>query len=176
MNKPSTSPQRYTFLKNQYLARCEKLGEIPNSDHIKIYEDFSHIDKQWAESQDHNNDLEWDLRVTEWILNKVRNNDIYSQHLYAALCNNSFEKISANSPPWHCSWRHAGGIIADMRQQGDSINWYCSGMGGVVDYDTDPADWRTRTGYVPEGEVSEEIANDLHQLGWRVITAEENKP
>ena len=63
---------------------------------------------------------------------------------------------------WSASWRHAGGIVADMLQQGDYIDWYCSGMGeGLGNGDADGT-----KGYVPEGTVTEEIKEDLNKLGW----------
>jgi hypothetical protein len=36
-----------------------------------------------------------------------------------------------------------------MREQGDYIDWYCSGSGGWND--------ETKKSYVPEGQVTEEI-------------------
>mgnify|MGYP003705677079 CR=1 FL=1 len=30
--------------------------------------------------------------MTDWILEKVRESDVYAQHLYAAMCNNEFQK------------------------------------------------------------------------------------
>ena len=86
------------------------------------------------------------------ILNKARNSNVYSQNLYSALCNNMF---FYKDKEWSCSWRYAGGIIADILQSGDYIDWYCSGMLG----DKIP-------GYVPEGEVTDEIRLDLIKLGW----------
>jgi hypothetical protein len=49
------------------------------------------------------------------------------------------------------------------------MNWYCSGMGGFADYETNPETFYNETGYVKESEVTEEIRADLLQLGWTVI-------
>ena len=59
---------------------------------------------------------------------------------------------------WSCSWRHAGGIVADMLEKGDYIDWYCSGIRHDEEGIT--------SGYVPEGQVTEEIELDLKKLGW----------
>ena len=73
--------------------------------------------------------------------------------MYAALCNNDFIKLDLWSilkeRKWSCSWRYAGGIIAHMRQEGDYIDWYCTGDEGIV------------TG---------EIKEDFKQLGWTIAT------
>jgi hypothetical protein len=63
---------------------------------------------------------------------------------------------------WSASWRSAGGIVADMRESGDYINWYCSGIGeGLGNGDLDGT-----KGYVPEGTITDEIREDLFRLGW----------
>ncbi len=167
----SKSPERHTFQKEGYLERCKESGEEPNPDYVAMYDDMrkqdeiNEIDPKWQKDN-----LEYDLRTTDWILEKVRTNDAYAQNLYAAMCNMQWCKrelwpILAENY-WHCSWRYAGGIIADMQQKGDYIDWYCSGMGGIADYQTDPEEWQQRTGYVPEGTVTEEIQTDLNRLGW----------
>jgi len=114
------------------------------------------------------NNLEYDLRSTSWILEKVKV-DTYAQHIYAALCNNDFQKLEVvpilKEERWSCSWRHAGGIVADMQGKGDYIDWYCSGMGGLGGggYSTEG------TTNVTEGTVTEEIREDLNKLGWVVV-------
>jgi len=61
---------------------------------------------------------------------------------------------------WSCSWRHSGGIIADMQEKGDYIDWYCSGIRNDTDPEAPVGD------YVPEGIVTEEVMDDLAKLGW----------
>lgn len=110
--------------------------------------------------KDHN--LEHDLKSTDWIVNKVCTRDAYAQNLYAGLCNNEFTKRETwallKDERWSCSWRYAGGIIANIRQDGDYMDWYCSGIQSADE-----------TGYVPESIVTEEIKDDLYELGWMVI-------
>jgi hypothetical protein len=64
---------------------------------------------------------------------------------------------------WSASWRHAGGIIADMRQEGDYIDWYCSGIGNA-----ELGNGLEESKYVPEGCITDEIRNDLQRLGWAI--------
>jgi hypothetical protein len=85
------------------------------------------------------------------------------------MCNNEFQRLDvfpilANETCSY-SWRYAGGIIADMRQSGDYIDWYCSGIGsGLGNGDEDGT-----KGYVSESVVTEEIEQDLLALGWQVL-------
>lgn len=95
--------------------------------------------------------LEQDLLTSEWIQSKCRSSLIYSQNLYAALCNNKF---FYENKEWTCSWRHSGGIVADIRNCGeDYMAFYCSGISTI-------------DGFVAEGFVTEEIRLDLIRLGW----------
>lgn len=97
--------------------------------------------------------LENDLIKTDWVSYKCKHNSSYAQNLYAALCNNRFFK---NEDEWSCSWRYAGGIIADLIGQGDYMDYYCSGVAAG------------RNGYVSEGTVTSEIMNDFLNLGWTI--------
>lgn len=125
---------------------------------------------RFQDPESRENNLEYDLLTTDWILAKTRDRDDYAQNLYAALCNNDFQRNDVmpilKSETWGCSWRSAGGIIADMRGQGDYMDWYCSGIRGNPD--DDPANTITEK-YVGEGTVTEEIRQDLLILGWLVI-------
>lgn len=105
--------------------------------------------------------LELELISCDWILEKVKTNESYAQNLYAALCNNQFVKNDVwpvlQDERWSCTWRYAGSIIADILQEGDYLDWYCSGIGS------------DDKGYVGEGYVTDEIRTDLLKLGWIVI-------
>jgi hypothetical protein len=168
MSKISKSPERHTFQKNGYIERCKKDGKEPDPSIIQMYE-------SWANEPEYENrpenDLEYDLRTTEWILEKARTRNDYAQNIYAALCNMRWQKLDVmpilKDEYWSCSWRSAGGIVANMREQGDYMDWYCSGMGGVATYDLKEGDeFMARMKYVPEATVTEEVREDLNKLGW----------
>jgi hypothetical protein len=118
---------------------------------------------------DHN--LEADIRACEWMLKKVVDSETYAQNLYAAMCNNVFQRNEVwprlKDEYWSCSWRAAGGIIADLRGQGDYIDWYCSGIWFV-------GDTNSYQGYVSESTVTDEIREDLFAIGWTVEPYPEN--
>jgi hypothetical protein len=104
--------------------------------------------------------LDIDLFKTDWIVSKCVNSDVYSQNLYAAICNNLFYK---EGEEWSASWRVAGGIVADLRNKGERyIDWYCSGMADKQEY-------------LPESVVSDEIRQDLLKLGWIIKSYEEKE-
>ena len=92
----------------------------------------------WTPKIDHDDSisLEQDLMASPMMLAKVRESNVYAQHLYAAMCNQAFAKNEVwpqlKGETWSCSWRYAGGIIADMQNQGDYLNWYCSGIRNPV--------------------------------------------
>jgi hypothetical protein len=172
MTNISKSPERMTFQAEGYSKRLtdptateeQKSNAIAMLELWKTWREESNaheLSEEWQK-----NNMEYDLRTCEPILKKVRENDTYAQNLYAAMCNMEFQKFDVlpilKNERWSCSWRHAGGIIADMRMKGDYIDWYCSGIGeGLGNGDADGT-----KGYVPEGQVTEEIEQDLRMLGW----------
>lgn len=171
-SKINSSPERHTFQKEGYVERAKEKGEEPDPsylemwDKIKIDQSNQINDPAWQKDN-----MEYDLRSTKWICDKVKANDSYAQNLYAAMCNMQFIKLEVmpilKDQRWSASWRHSGGIIADMQEEGDYINWYCSGIGNSEDgYGLDG---RRANGYVPEGVVTEEIKEDLKKLGWVAV-------
>ena len=161
----SHSPDRNTFQKENYLKRCAEEGKEPNKAYLRMFEE-SNINKM-AQEQDsawQQNNMEYDLRTSDFMLAKVRDKESYAQNLYAAMCNNDFQRLDImpilSDKKWSCSWRYAGGIVAHMREEGDYIDWYCTGIRGV----NSPGN-----GSVGESIVTDEIREDLHRLGWIVL-------
>jgi hypothetical protein len=170
----SASSERNTFQRDSYVKR--KLEEGCSLDDpdvqamIHWYDSWTEeSEKQEADPEWQKNNLEYDLRSTDWIVEKVRASEMYAQNLYAALCNNDFQRQDVwpvlKDQKYTCSWRYAGGIIADMRGEGDYIDWYCSGIRGGMSYDEVLPEE-----LVPEGTVTDEVRDDLLQLGWAVVT------
>jgi hypothetical protein len=182
MTKPSKSPQRHTFQEENYVKRCEEKGEEPNNDYLNMYKSWRQQDEEdMVDTKWQKDNLEYDLRSTDWILEKVRGDEVYAQNLYAAMCNNEFTKREMwpilSEKKWSCSWRHAGGIVADMRQEGDYIDWYCSGIRNEIAQEEldvmtleQQEHYKKMSAYVPESQVTHEIDTDLYKLGWLVIT------
>ena len=175
--EPSKSPDRHSFQKNGYIKRMAEKNEPVNEDYLdyfqKVIEDHKH---KWDDPKNRINNMEYDLLTTDWILEKVRASETYAQNLYAAMCNNDFIPIAVipilrQSPEkdyWGASWRYAGGIVADMRQEGDYIDWYCSGIrGGPIEDASVQKAWDDKK-FVPEGMITDEIRNDLQRLGWAI--------
>jgi hypothetical protein len=171
MSKISKSPERHTFQKEGYVKRQAEKGEPVSEDYLdwfqKVIENHDH---KFDEPESRINNMEYDLLTTDWILEKVRTSESYAQNLYAAMCNNGFIKLDVipilKQEEWGCSWRYAGGIIADMRQSGDYIDWYCSGIRN--DGYQDDLDTISPKQYVSEGLITDEIRNDLQRLGWAI--------
>lgn len=176
MNELASSPDRGTFQRDAFIQRMAEEGRGPDDPHVqrmvKFYEDWAarakelEGDPEWQQQN-----LEWDLRTTRWVIEKCRS-DVYAQNLYASLCNIRWQKREVitvlKDEHWSCSWRSAGGIVADLQGKGDYIDWYCSGIGNHMsdDDEDDGSATLEAKGYVPEGTVTDEIENDLYVLGW----------
>jgi hypothetical protein len=182
----SKSPDRHTFQQEGYVERCKKEGKEPSEDYLNIYKSARQRDEENIANPEWQRDnMEYDLRSTQWIIDKAKN-DAYAQNLYAAMCNNDFTKNDVipilTEKKWSCSWRHAGGIIADMQGKGDYIDWYCSGIRDSKELDDDQFQQLTKEQqeyyiqgkkFVSESVVTDEIREDLLKLGWIVIDYEE---
>ena len=174
MKKIASSPARHTFQKENYIKRQVEQGLEPHEEYIEMF-------KTWKQQDEENlvnpkwqkNNMEYDLRSNKELCDKVKANDTYAQNLYAAMCNMTWQSREfwqeMKGEVWHCSWRHAGGIIADMREEGDYIDWYCSGIRNDMDPEVPSGP------YVPEGVVTSEIELDLNRLGWRPVPWEDDK-
>ena len=180
----SSSPERGSFQIECELKRVEQGEKTAEQaeEMIEFYKSANQLRQEreqapeWAE-----NNMEHDLRSTDWIVAKARDSEAYAQNLYAAMCNNDFQRNDVwpllKNQTWSASWRYAGGIIADMRGEGDYMDWYCSGITGEVDADT-YAKMSTesqerhhyyRNHFVGESHVTDEIRQDLLKLGWLVV-------
>lgn len=107
-------------------------------------------------------DLSNDIANSSLMMSKLLD-DVYAQNMYAALCNNQFQKIDVfhilRDDTWACTWRSAGRLVAGWQRSkkpdGTYMDFYCSGM-------TQP----DSAGYQSEGFITKEILVDLKDLGW----------
>lgn len=158
--KINSSPDRNTFHLENYVRRCEAEGTVPSKDYLDLFKSYKQQDEDnMVNPEWQKNNMEYDLRSAKWICDKAAASNSYAQNLYAAMCNMQFQKLEVmpilKEEKWSCSWRHAGGIVADMLEVGDYIEWYCSGSHVT-----------NENGHVCEGVVTDEISNDLKTLGW----------
>ena len=162
-----TSPHRHRFHVERYCQRRQDAGEPVDDELLNVWAEIRDSHRhRFDDPARRENNMEWDLLNTDWLIAKVRTSDAYAQNLYAAMCNRDFIRNEVwqqlqGEPRWHCSWRYAGGIIADLREQGDYIDWYCSGIRHEDGSEHDHS--------VSEGTVTDEIRDDLLKLGWVVI-------
>lgn len=90
--------------------------------------------------------LEWDIGET-WMRDKMEDYN-YATNVYNALCNVQWQHVETEEI-FHCSWRYAGGIVAQNRRYGeDYMDFYASGNEGVL---------------------TKEIVQDFAKLGWIVF-------
>lgn len=180
----SSSPDRGTFQANTAQQRVEA-GETSADDAEAMAEIFKTANQLRREREQdpewQKNNMECDMRTADWMVAKVRESEAYAQNLYAAMCNQDFQRNDVwpvlKNETWSASWRYAGGIVADMRGEGDYMDWYCSGIRGGVS-ESELAEmtveqqqryhWYEKN-FVSESVVTDEIREDLFRLGWLVI-------
>ena len=193
MKNLNKSPERFTFQRDRFLNRQAGEGKTPeNNETVKVmaeYFDNTDLDRAIKEADPawREDNMEYDLRSTEWICDKAKESRVYAQHLYAAMCNREFQRNDMipilKDQKWSCTWRYAGGIVADMREQGDYIDWYCTGI--QSDQEIFHEDFITLTeeqqiyikethAYVSESVVTDEIQADLKKLGWLTLDSSDD--
>ncbi len=162
----------------------EKLDNNPGDksaqdmvNYLMTYKDMKA--KQESDPEWQKNNMEYDLRTSQELVDKVRSDDVYAQNLYAAMCNNEFIRNDVwpllKGETWSCSWRSSGGIVADMKGQGDYIDYYCSGIGNgdeLTDEQFNQLDYEAKEYYinskrfVNESVITDEVREDLFKIGW----------
>ena len=79
----------------------------------------------------------------------------FAEDVYRALSNMQWRNKNNPENIYACSWRYAGGLVAEYMNQGENyIDYYCSGS---------------------EGYVSEEVEKCLNDLGWEKFPYEEEE-
>lgn len=171
----NSSPVRGTF--HSQCRRDDVIAEGRDPEQDEDYLEAVERERSWmdlvkkreASEAWKKNNLEYDLRSTEWICNKAKASETYAQNIYAALCNQDWQKNDVwpllKGETYSCSWRYAGGIVADMIEEGDYIDWYCSGIRGGDFPDAIDVPYEQKK-FVPEGTVTDEIREDFFKLGW----------
>jgi hypothetical protein len=184
------SPDRGTFQIENQLKRVEEGEQSSESaeEMIDFYKSWEQHRRELEETDEWKIDnMEYDLRSTQWICDKAKNSEVYAQNLYAAICNRDFVKNDVwpllTDKRWSASWRSAGGIVANMIEKGDYIDWYCSGIRNNDELDDDQFRQLTKEqqefhlktkAYVSESVVTDEIRADLLKLGWIVLDEDSN--
>lgn len=180
----NSSPDRGSFQINGILKRAEE-GDTTTEHAQQMVEFYKSWEQQRRELEETDewkiDNMEYDLRSTKWICDKAKASEAYAQNLYAAMCNNEFVKNDVwpllIDKRWSASWRSAGGIVANMVEKGDYIDWYCSGIRNNLadeEYNDLTKEEQERyiyiqNNFVGESDVTEEIREDLLKLGWIVI-------
>lgn len=108
-------------------------------------------------------DLRVDLAADARFLDRI-GDDLFARAVYDSLCNSEYRK-GDDRTRWSCSWRSAGGIVADLRDKGESyIDFY---LGEMLDGDGEAVDAETRR------ETYAEVMSHYMRLGWRIVGPKE---
>ena len=176
----ATSPESVSSRINKQLQAVEQ-GRISAEEAESMIDFYKKWEQQHLELESSDewkiDNMEYDLRYTQWIVDKVKADDVYAQHLYAAMCNNEFIRNDVwpilTEKTWYCSWRSAGGIVANMQEKGIYNDWYCSGIRNSEDMEDEQFHQLTKEqqesylqtkAFVSESVVTDEIREDLLKL------------
>lgn len=103
--------------------------------------------------------LERDIKATDWLVYRVRHDEVFAQNLYAAFCNHEFVPKDVwgilTNIRWSCQWHYAAGLIGEIREE-SANRWYCSGIQLI------------NSQFVPESFVVPEIEETINVIGWIV--------
>ena len=183
----NSSPAKGTFHSKCQIDDAIEEGRDPETDpdvlsaveHEHTWNEY--VKKRESSPTWQKNNLEYDLRSANWICDKAKATESYAQNIYAALCNQDWQKNDVwpllKGETYSCSWRYAGGIVADMVEAGDYIDWYCSGIKGDLT-ETQIAEAKEQgmdiVRYVGEGHVTDEVREDFFKLGWIPVESDDN--
>jgi endo-1,4-beta-D-glucanase Y len=101
-------------------------------------------DQLGTEITDRDFDLEYFIKTNDEVSNLIKKSPEFAQAVYHSLCNVDWKKVVDDETmtiiklkgfdtTWGCSWRYAGGIIAEVTGEGNYLDYYCSGNEGMVD-------------------------------------------
>lgn len=84
---------------------------------------------------------------------RLREDRDFAVDIYRALCNMQWQNKKDPENIFGCSWRYAGGLVADIRDLGENyLDFYCSGG---------------------EGTVSKEVNKIFNKAGWKQLPYED---
>lgn len=93
-------------------------------------------------------DKSFEKIITNKLGSRMKRSKKFSNNVYACLCNIIWYNSSTNDI-YSCSWRYAGGLVAEIRNIGeDYLDFYCTGG---------------------EGEYNANIYKLLNKLGYKAL-------
>jgi hypothetical protein len=112
--------------------------------------EYTEVKNRLANLASRINELERDFEKDLWdtLGDKIKKDANFAQAAYASLCNVDWENEDGSK--YSISWRGAGGLISQIRKEGDYLSWYCSGN---------------------EGHVNDELEDAMKSLGWTAKSA-----
>jgi hypothetical protein len=100
--------------------------------------------------------LNFEQDLTELLGERMREDSAFACRVYGSLGNVEWQHAQAT---YSCSFRYAGELIAEMRDQGeDYLDFYCSSPAGVVDSDVRAA--LGARGWTPETDFDARRGDD----------------